>query len=146
MIRVFEPKLNFKDYISVLKTLYQNNISGTSPIVEKFEKHLAQAFEMDDAVSLSNGSVALEMAFRSLDLKEGDEVIVPSFTIISCLSAILRTGATPIFCDVDQISWNMTLDNVTNKYSNNTKAILMVHTYGLAAEAEKIRNFVTQII
>ena len=59
---------------------------------------------MDDAVSLSNGSVALEMAFRSLDLKEGDEVIVPSFTLISCLSAILRTGATPIFCDVDQIS------------------------------------------
>lgn len=141
MIRVFEPKLNFKDYISVLKTLHQNNISGTSPIVKKFEKHLAQAFEMDEAVSLSNGSVALEMAFRSLDLKEGDEVIVPSFTIISCLSAIIRTGATPIFCDVDQISWNMTLDNVTNKYSKKTKAILMVHTYGLAAEAEKIRNF-----
>ena len=45
MIRVFEPKLNFKDYISVLKTLYQNNISGTSPIVEKFEKHLAQALK-----------------------------------------------------------------------------------------------------
>ncbi len=141
MLRVFEPKLNFRDYISVFRTLYKNNISGTSPVVEQFEKYLAQTFEMNEAVSLSNGSVALEMAFRSLNLEEGDEVIVPSFTIISCLSAIIRVGATPIFCDVNEISWNMTLENVTNKYTKKTKAILMVHTYGLAAEAEKIRNF-----
>ena len=66
---------------------------------------------------------------------------MPSFTIISCLSAILRTGAKPVFCDVDLYSWNMTYENVISKYTNKTKAVIMVHTYGLTAEAQEIKNF-----
>ena len=115
MIRVFEPRLTFSDKVSVLKTLFKNNISGTSPTVGEFEKGLSTQFNRDYAITVSNGSTALDLAFEVLKLEKDDEVIVPSFTIISCLSAILRTGAKPVFCDVDEQSWNMTLEKVKEK-------------------------------
>lgn len=141
MIRVFEPKITFSDINSVVKTLLKNNISGTSPTVANFELSLANKFEREYVVAVSNGSTALDLAFESLNLKKGDEVIVPSFTIISCLAAIIRAGATPIFCDVDSSSWNMKLENITTVFTENTKAVLMVHLYGLAGEATKIEKF-----
>ena len=141
MIQVFKPHLRLGDIISVLRTLLRNNISGTSSVVKDFETKLAKKFDRKYAVAVSNGSVALDIAFQSLDLNEEDEVIVPAFTIISCLSAIIRTKAKPVFCDVDSKTWNMTLDNVKSKYTNKTKAVLMVHTYGLPADAIQISNF-----
>ena len=74
-------------------------------------------------------------------MNENDEVILPSFTIISCLAAVVRSKARPIFCDVDSNSWNMTLQNVKDVFTENTRAILMVHTYGLTAEAKAIKEF-----
>ena len=142
MIRVFEPKLSIKDKFSVLKAVSQNEISGSSKYVNKFEKkEFANLNNMNFAVAVSNGSVALDVALQLLSLKKGDEVIVPSHTIISCLSAIIRAG-TPVFCDVDSTTWNMTLKNVQEKFSINTKAVLAVHTYGLLAEISKFRIFV----
>ena len=141
MIPVFKPKVNYSDIFSVLKTLISENISGTSPVIEIFEKKLAQKFNRKYCVAVSNGSVALDLSLQSLNLKKGDEVIIPSFTIISALSAVLRTEATPVFCDVDPESWNMTLKNVEHCYTQKTRAVLMVHTYGLTAEASKIENF-----
>ena len=141
LIRVFEPRTTIYDKYSVLKTLTKNNISGTSPVIQEFETNFASRFNRKYGVAVSNGSVALDIAFKSLNLKENDEVILPSHTIISCLSAVIRTNATPVFCDVDPISWNMTLDNVKAKISQNTKAILMVHTFGLPAQAEEIEEY-----
>lgn len=141
LINVFSPKIGIGDMASVLKVLMSNQISGTSPIVNKFEEQIAKKFDRKHGIAVSNGSVALDLAFQSLDLKEGDEVILPSFTIISCLSAVVRTGATPIFCDINKISWNMTLKDVEKKKTENTKAILMVHLYGLTAEAQKIEKY-----
>ena len=141
MIRVFEPKVTFSDKLSILKTLSNKEISGSSSIVKKFESQLADTFNRKYAVSLSNGSVALDVAFQLLDLKKGDEVILPSFTIVSCLSAVIRTGATPVFCEIDSQSWNMNLENVKRKWNKKTKAVLIVHTYGLPAEAKKIKEF-----
>ena len=141
MIRVFEPKLTFKDKLSVLKTMQKNNISGTSPTVDLFEKKLAEKFNRHYSVAVSNGSAALDVAFQLYDFKEGDEVIIPSFTIISCLSSILRTKATPVFCDVDEVTWNMTLEEVKRVTTKRTKAILLVHLYGLVGEVEEISQF-----
>ena len=141
MISVFSPRLSFTEKVAVFKSVLKNDISGTSPVVGKFEEEIAKKFDRKYAVAVSNGSVALDVALNTLDLKKGDEVIVPSFTIISCLSAIIRTGATPVFCDVDENTWNMTLELTEKKVTQNTKAILMVHLYGLAAEATKIENF-----
>ena len=144
MIRVFEPKIDLQDIFEVSKTLYNSNISGTSKTVEKFERQLADKFERKYAVALSNGSVALDVALNLIDLNEEDEVILPSFTIVSCLSAVIRSGAKPVFCDVDQLTWNMKLDNVKEVYTEKTKAVLMVHTFGLTAEAKKISDFCSE--
>ena len=140
-IKVFEPSLTISDKLSVLKALNKKDISGSSPIIEEFEKALQKNFKAKKAVAVSNGSVALDLAFQLAELTNDDEVILPSFTIISCLSAVVRTGAKPVFCDVDPESWNMNLENVKKVFSNKTKAILMVHTYGLTAEARKIKEF-----
>ena len=141
MIKVFEPSLTLSDKLSVIRTLFNNNISGTSPIIEEFETETANIFNRKHGIAISNGSTALEIAFQLLDLKRGDEVILPSFTIISCLSAVLRTGATPIFSDVDSNTWNMDITHIEKLLTPNTKAVLMVHTYGLAADATKIKDF-----
>lgn len=141
MIKVFEPNITFGDKLSVLKSLFKNHISGTSPTINIFEQKIAEKFDREFAVSVSNGSTALDMSLKLIDLKPDDEVILPSFTIISCLSAVIRSGAKPVFCDVDEESWNMSLENVKQKLTKKTKAVLMVHTYGLTAEAIEISNW-----
>lgn len=141
MIKVFEPRLKISDIYSVLKTLLKNDISGTSPVVGNFEEKLSKKFDRNYAVAVSNGSVALDLAFQALGLDEDDEVILPAFTIISCLSAVIRSNAKPVFCDVDEKTWNMTIEDVKKCYTNKTKAILMVHTYGLTSDAIAISEF-----
>ena len=141
MIRVFEPRSSLKNQISVFNAIRKNEISGTSKSVQLFENKLAEYFDRKFAIALSNGTVALEIALKSLNLKKGDEVIVPSFTIISCLSAIVRSEAKPVFCDVDPLTWNMNLDEVKKVTTKNTKAVLLVHTYGLPSPATAIEKF-----
>ena len=120
-IQVFEPTINLKDKVSVLGALNKKYISGTSPIIKKFEENLEEKFNVKKAVAVTNGSVALDLAFQLLDLEDGDEVILPSFTIISCLSAVVRSKAKPVFCDVDSQSWNMTLQNVKDVLQKTPK-------------------------
>ena len=141
MIRVFEPKVSFLDKYYVFKNLQKNYISGTSPVVGEFEELLAKEFERKYCICVSNGSVALEVALKSLNLPKGSEIILPSFTIISCLSAVLRAELKPIFCDVDINSWNMTLEDVKKVFTPETRAVLMVHTYGLPCDAIEITKF-----
>lgn len=141
MIPVFTPEVSTFDIFHVLKNLRRNNISGTSPVVEEFEDKFSNLYNGKNATAVSNGSVALEVALNLFDFSEGDEVILPSFTIISCLSAVIRSGATPIFCDVDINTWNMTVEDVEKVYSENTKAVLVVHTYGLPADILNIKEF-----
>ena len=69
---------------------------------------------MKYGIAVSNGSVALDLALQTLDLDENDEIILPAFSIISCLSSIIRTGAKPVFSDVDKKTWNITLDEIKN--------------------------------
>ncbi len=141
MIPVFTPEITTSDIFSVLKNLRRNNISGNSPIVEEFEKNFSKLYEDKNAIAVSNGSVALDVALNLFNFSDGDEVILPSFTIISCLAAVIRSGATPVFCDVDINTWNMTIKDIEKVYSKNTKAVLAVHTYGLSADILNIKEF-----
>ena len=108
----------------MVSNLRKNEISGTSNTINKFEENLADYFDRKYAIAVSNGTVALELAVKQLDLKKGDEVIVPSFTIISCLSAVVRSEATPIFCDVD-----LDCINITRSLSENL-GLLSQHFQG----------------
>lgn len=141
MIKVFEPKVSLRDKLYIVKNLQKNYISGTSPVVEEFEKLLSKRFDRSFCVCVSNGSVALDVAINSLNLPKGSEIILPSFTIISCLSAVLRAGLKPIFCDVNIKTWNMTIQDIKKVITPKTKAVLMVHTYGLPCDAYEIMNF-----
>ncbi len=140
-IPVFEPFIGFRDRWSVFRSISNKNISGTSPVVSKFENEFAALNNRQYGIAVSNGSVALDLSFASLELKEGDEVVLPSHTIISCLASVVRNNGTPVFCDVDKISWNMSLENIQKVVTNKTKVILMVHTFGLVSDAIRISKF-----
>jgi len=140
-INVFQPIIFYRDVLNVTKALIKKNISGASSIVKDFEYELCNLFDRKYCVSTSSGTAALIIALESQGFKENDEVIVPSFTIISCLLAIIKAGLKPVFCDVDSETWNMTIENVKNVATKNTKAVLMVHTYGLTADADEIEIF-----
>ena len=107
MIQVFQPNIYLSDYFSVLKNLLKGNISGTSPVIYEFEEQFSKKFDRKYGIAVSNGSVALDIALQAINLEKDDEVIIPSLTIVSVLSAVLRTKARPIFVDVDINNFNL---------------------------------------
>jgi hypothetical protein len=123
----------FQNYVVDNEKKYLNEaidtgwISSESPFVTRFEKAFSEYFQMKFASTVSNGTLALELAVRALGLKKNDEVILPSFTIISCVLAVIRAGAKPVLVDVNPETWNMDVDLVESKINSNTKAILVVH-------------------
>lgn len=89
-------------------------------------------------IAVSNGTAALEVAVQALEIREGDEVIMPTFTIISCAMAVTKAGAIPVLVDSDLYTWNMKAGEIEKKITSKTKAIMIVHIYGLPVEADKI--------
>ena len=138
MIPVSRPFITEDDHASVLAALSSRDISGTSGVVREFEELFAHAVQRKYAVAVSNGSMALDVALAALDLRPGDEVIIPSFTIASGLFAILRCGLTPVFCDSDDSNWNMTEASVRKCISPKTRAVIVTHTFGLAVDIDPI--------
>jgi len=106
--------------------------------VAEFEKEIASYLSAKFAVGVASGTDALVLALKALDIKEGDEVITTPFTFIATTEAIVRAGAKPVFCDVDEKTYNMNTDKIEEKISSKTKAILPVHLYGLSCEMDKI--------
>lgn len=141
MIPVNTPEITQEDIDSVIQSLRDGWISGEGPVVAGFESAVASSVGRKYAVAVSNGSDALDLAFRVLDLEPGDEVILPSFAIISCLAPLLRFGLVPVFVDVDATTWNLDPAELSKALSSKTKAVLVVHTYGLAAEMKAVLEF-----
>ena len=139
-IPVFSPNIDQVDIETVIRALESGNISGTSPIISEFETQIASMANTKFAVALSNGSVALDLALVLCDVGPGDEVILPSFTIISCLSAVLRTGATAVLIDCERESWNLDPTEVLNAITPKTRIVLAVHIYGLPADILGLRK------
>jgi len=138
MIPVNEPIFfgNEKKYLN--ECIDSGWISSDGPFVSLFEKKLATYFNRKFAIAVSNGTVALDLAVESLNLKRGDEIILPSFTIISCIGSILRNGLVPIFIDQEKDTWNMDASTIEKNISKKTKAIMIVHIYGLPVDVDPI--------
>ena len=134
------PEITAQDIESVLNNLKSTWISGESPIIKEFEDNFAKAIGTEHAIAVSNGSTALELAFAALELEPGSEVILPSLTIISCLAPLLRMNLKPIFVDSDLSDWNLSVSEVMSRITSKTKAILVVHLYGLAVDITKLRK------
>ena len=127
---------NEKKYIN--ECIDSGWISTEGPFVRKFEEMFATKMGREYGIAVSNGSVALDTALISLGLKQGDEVIMPTFTIICCASAITRIGAIPVLVDAEADTWNMDVTKVEEKITSKTKAIMVVHIYGLPVDMDKI--------
>ena len=89
-------------------------------------------------VAVANGSVALDVAVNALGLGPGDEVILPTFTIIACAAAIMRAGATPVVVDSEPLTWNIDPAQIEEKITPRTKAIMVVHIYGLPVDMDPV--------
>ena len=113
-------------------------ISSEGPFIKRFEDGFAAKMGRKHGIAVSNGSVALDTALIALGLQEGDEVIMPTFTIICCASAIIRVGAIPVLVDSDAIHWNMDVDLIESKITPKTKAIMVVHIYGIPVDMDKV--------
>jgi perosamine synthetase len=137
-IPVNQPSIDELEKKYLLEAIDTGWISSDGPFVAEFENRFATQMNRKFGVAVSNGTVALEIAFDALNLKPGDEVIVPTFTIISCLNAIIKSGAIPVFVDSYPDTWNMNVEKIEEKISHKTKAILVVHIYGLPTELNKV--------
>lgn len=113
-------------------------ISSEGKFVNQFEDQFANRLGRNYAIAVTSGTAALDLAFEALLIGPGDEVILPAFTIISCINQVIRSGATPVLVDSDPLTWNMNLQQVEEKITEHTKAILVVHIFGLPVDIDPI--------
>ena len=113
-------------------------ISSEGPFVKQFEDQFANRVQRKYAIAVTNGTAALDVGIEALGIGPGDEVILPAFTIISCIGQIIRSGATPVLVDSDPLTWNMNLKQVEEKITEHTKAIMVVHIFGLPVDVESL--------
>ena len=130
MIPVNEPVLRGRELEYVTDCVRSGWISSGGKYIEKFEDGWARYCGRRYGVAVSNGSVALQIAFAALKLKPGDEVIMPTFTIISCASAVVYNSGVPVLVDSDPRTWCMDVKQVEEKITPRTRAIMPVHIYG----------------
>ena len=137
-IPVNEPLLdgNEKKYLN--ECIDTGWISSEGPFIRRFEKEFAARVGRRFGVAVTNGSAALELAVAALNLGPGDEVILPTLTIVSCAAAIVRSGATPVLVDCDPGTWNMGAGQVEARVTARTRAIMVVHTYGLPVDMDPL--------
>jgi perosamine synthetase len=139
-IPVNEPRLdgNEKKYLN--ECIETGWISSEGPFVKQFEQQFAARVGRKYGIAVSNGSAALDAAVAALEIGKEDEVILPTFTIISCAAAIVRAGAVPVLVDCHPHTWNMNVDQIEAKITPRTKAIMVVHIYGLPVDIEPVLN------
>lgn len=135
---VNEPKLDGNERKYLNECIDSGWISFEGPFVKKFEGGIAKLTNRKYGISVSNGSVALDTAVIALEIGQDDEVIIPTFTIISCVAPIVRAGAKPVLVDADPFTWNMNVEDIEAKITKKTKAIMVVHIYGLPVQMDKI--------
>ena len=137
-IPVNEPLLNGNEKKYLCECIDTGWISSEGPFVKEFEQKMSETVGRKYGIAVSNGTAALEVAVQALGIGEGDEVIMPSFTIISCAMAVTKLGAVPVLIDSDLHTWNMNVDEIEAKITPKTKAIMIVHLYGLPVEVDKV--------
>jgi perosamine synthetase len=137
-IPVNEPILNGNEKKYLIECIDTGWISSEGPFVKKFEEEFAKKMGRKHAIAVVNGTAAIDVAVEVLGIGPGDEVILPSFTIISCVLQIVRSGATPVLVDCDPITWNMNVSEIEAKITTKTKAIMAVHIYGLPVDLNPV--------
>jgi perosamine synthetase len=137
-IPVNEPLLDGNEERYLAECIRTGWISSEGPFVQRLEDGFAARVGRRYGIAVCNGSVALDVAITALDLEPGDEVILPSFTIISCAAAVVRAGATPVLVDCEPDTWNTNAERIAERITPRTKAIMVVHIYGLPVDMDPV--------
>jgi len=140
MIPVCTPNIGKEELKNITDAVETNWISSKGSYIELFEKKFAKYCGVKYGVATNNGTAALHLAMVSLGIGKGDEVIIPNFTMISSALAIYYTGATPVFVDAKEDTWNINPNLIEEKITKKTKAILPVHIYGHPCDMDKINK------
>ncbi len=140
MIPVNEPLVGESENKYVMECLRTGWISSEGHFIHDFEERWAAYCGMSHGVAVSNGTVALEIAIACLDLKPGDEVIMPTFTIISCAQAVTMCGLKPVLVDSDPHTWCMDVSQVEEKITVRTRALMPVHIYGHPVDMDPLQE------
>jgi perosamine synthetase len=136
-IPLSSPDINEQDIEAVTAVLRTPQLSLGPKLVE-FERSIAGYLGASDAVAVSSGTSALHLCIRALGISDGDEVIVPSFAFVAVANAVRYERAIPVFVDVDSATLNLDPERLEAAITNRTKAIILVHTFGVPAEIDRI--------
>ena len=139
-IPVNKPKIFNQEKINVKKCLDSGWISSEGSYVKDFENLFSKYNKRKYGIAVSSGTAALEVAMKSLNLKKGSHVIIPTFSIISTALCVVKLGLKPILVDVNLNNWNMEVEEVIKKITKKTKAIIITHIYGFPVDMKKILN------
>ena len=139
-VPVNEPLLNGNEKKYINECIDTGWISSEGPFIARFEEAFAKRVHRKHAIAVCNGTAAIDIAIDALGIGPGDEVILPTFTIISCITQIIRAGAKPVLVDSEADSWNMDVSQIEARITPRTKAILVVHIYGLPADIGAVLN------
>lgn len=137
-IPVNEPLLNGNEKKYLSECIDTGWISSEGPFVKRLEENFSERTGRKFGIAVCNGTAALEAAVIAAGIINGDEVIMPTFTIISCASAVIRAGGIPVLVDSCTDTWNMNTDQIESKITDKTKAIMAVHIYGLPVDMNPI--------
>lgn len=137
-IPVNEPLLDGNEKKYLLECIESGWISSEGPFVKEFEQKYAARVNRKHGIAVCNGTAALDAAIEALGIGPGDEVIMPTFTIISCIGQIVRAGAKPVLVDSDPNTWNMDVTQIEAKITERTKVIMVVHIFGLPVDIDPV--------
>jgi perosamine synthetase len=138
MIPVNQPLLNGREKELLIECIESGWISSDGPFVGEFERRFADYIGLNYGVAVCNGTAALEVALFAAGVNRGHEVIMPSFTIISCALASIRLGATPVLVDAEPETWNMDVSQIEARITPRTKVIMPVHIYGHPVDMDPV--------
>lgn len=137
-VPVNTPLLEGNELKYVTECIETGWISSEGPFISRFEEKFSSYIGCSHGIAVSNGSAALDIAVKALRLGPGDEVIMPAFTIISPAQSVVTAGATPVLVESDAATWNMDVSQIEAKITDRTRAILVVHIYGLPVDMDPI--------
>jgi perosamine synthetase len=137
-VPVNEPLLDGNEERYLVECIRTGWISSEGPFVRRFEEQFSVHVGRKHGVAVANGSVALEAAVVALGIGPGDEVILPTSTIISCAAPIVRVGAKPVLVDCEPATWNMDVAQIEARITPRTKAIMVVHIFGLPVDMDPV--------
>lgn len=144
IIPVCEPTLGGNEMKYVQQAIETNWISSAGGFIRDFEARFAEACGTRYGIACANGTVAMHLAMATLGLEPGDEVIIPTFTMIATINAVTYCGATPVLVDSELDYWQMDVQQVADKITPRTKAIVPVHIYGHAVDMDPLMELARQ--